>query len=311
MARVNEISYLSANGIDRIHAVEWLPESGNIRAVLQIAHGIAEYVERYDDFARFMADNGIAVVANDHIGHGKSVGDKRDLGYTAEKNGWQMILSDMQKLQEMTEAKYPDAPYFLMGHSMGSFLARNYIIDGRGEFAGCILSGTGNQAKALCSAGLMLASLEKARLGSRGRSKLLYSVMFGAYNKRFKPNRTRADWISRDTEIVDKYVIDEYCSFIPTISLVMDMLGGIKYITDKKNIEKVSKNLPLYLFSGEDDPVGDYGKGVRIAYEDFKSVGCKDVKIKMYPGGRHEMLNEINRREVYEDTLEWLLKKIS
>lgn len=311
MVRINEFSFLSANGTDRIYAAEWLPENGVPRAVLQIAHGIVEYIGRYDEFARFMAENGVAVVGNDHLGHYKSASNKEDLGFFAEKNGWQTAVSDMHTLYLTESDKFKGVPYFLLGHSMGSFLARTYIIEHRGNLAGCILSGTGNQSSVLCNAGLAAAALEKARIGVRGRSKLLRSLMFGAYNNRFKPTRTGSDWISRDTEIVDKYVKDEYCTFIPTVGLISDMLGGIKYITDTKNIGRVEKDLPIYLFSGEDDPVGDYGKGVKLAYEAYKNAGCGDVEMKLYPGGRHEMLNEINREEVYADILTWISKKLS
>lgn len=296
--------------MDRIHAVEWLPEKEKPRAVLQLAHGIAEYIKRYHDFAVFLSDNGFAVVGEDHLGHGESAKDAEHLGFFTEENGWWTVVSDMHILYETEHKKFEGLPYFLMGHSMGSFLARTYLTKYPGELSGCILSGTGHQSHALCTLGLAIAGLEKARLGKRGRSQLVYNLLFGSYNNHFKPVRTKADWISRDTDTVDAYVKDEGCGFIPTLGLVIDMLGGIQYITDGKNLQKMQKDLPVYFFSGDDDPVGSYGKGVKRAYTAFHNAGCTDVTLKLYPGGRHEMLNETNRGEVYRDVLAWLEKKL-
>lgn len=310
MARINEFAFLSSNGIDKIHAVEWLPENGPPRAVLQIAHGIAEHIKRYGDFASFLAEHGFAVVGNDHLGHGQSCKSPECLGFFAETNGWFTAVADMHLLYEAARKKWECLPYFLMGHSMGSFLARTYLTQYTGELSGCILSGTGQQSRALCSLGLAITNMEKARLGKRGRSKLVYNLLFGAYNNHFKPVRTPADWISRDTQMVDDYIKDENCGFIPTLGLVSDMLGGIRYITDEKNLLKMQKDLPVYFFSGEEDPVGSFGKGVKKAYASFRKAGCTNVSCKLYPGGRHEMLNETNREEVYEDVLRWLEKQM-
>lgn len=311
MAQVQEFFFHSSDGHGKLHGIRWLPDSGEPKAVLQIAHGVAEYVARYDLFARFLADSGFAVVGNDHLGHGKSAPSKEDKGFFADKDGWNTVVKDMHLLYEQERAQYRGCPYFLLGHSMGSFLARTYLIKYPGELAGCIISGTGSQPLALCNFGLFAARLERLRLGPRGKSKFLDNLSFGSYNKRITPHRTPNDWLSRDSMIVDKYYNDEDCGFISSVSLFSDMLSGIKYISDRKNLQKMQKDLPILFMSGEMDPVGSYGKGVTAAYQSFLDAGCTDVTLKLYPEGRHEMLNETNKEEVYADIRQWLESKLT
>ncbi len=310
MAVFEEYYINSCDCKNKVHCCKWSPEGGEPRAVVQIAHGIAEYIQRYDGFARFLAGNGFVVVGNDHLGHGKTVENEEDFCYFGDDMGWFLALEDMHRLYERTSDEYPDAPYFLLGHSMGSFLARTYLINYPGELDGCILSGTGQQAPEICNMGVLVAKEESLRLGKKGRSPLVNNLCFGKYNIRIKNPRTDVDWISRENSIVDAYVSDILCGGIPTNSLVIDMLNGIRYIQKRSKLMKMDKKTPVLFFSGTEDPVGNYGKGVTAACSSFRAAGCQDVTLKLYPGGRHEMLNETNKEEVYADVLAWLESKI-
>lgn len=279
------------------------------KAVVQIVHGISEYVGRYDAFARWLADHGYLVCGEDHLGHGHTVDDEK-FGFVAAKGGWELMAQDVRRLRELMAEQRPNLPYFMLGHSMGSFLARTYLIDHPGTLTGVILSGTGQEASALVASGKFLASLLSALKGPEHRSKLLYILSMGSYNKKFAPNRTASDWISRDEAVVDRYRTDELSRNRTTVTLFRDMMGGLQYIGNAANLKRMDPDTPVYFFSGDCDPVGDMGKGVRKVCEMFRTAGCRDVELKLYPGGRHEMLNELNRQEVWDDTLRWLEKKI-
>ncbi len=286
--------------------MEWLPEGGAPKAVLQLVHGISEYILRYDNLARFLADHGVAVVGGDHLGHGGTARGREEYGFLAQKDGWDYLARDVRALRERMGAQYPGLPYFLMGHSMGSFLARTYLIRWPGTLSGCILSGTGQEPSALVSMCKALASLLCRAKGPRSRSKLINSLSTGAYNKKFAPNRTGADWISRDTAVVDAYIADPMCRFTPTVGMFRDMMGGLQFIADRENLAKMDPNTPVYLFSGDQDPVGGMGAGVRKVFGFFQQAGVKDLTLNLYPGGRHEMHNELERDQVYRDVLAWL-----
>lgn len=276
------------------------------RGVVQIAHGIAEHIERYDDFARFLAENGFVVFGNDHLGHGKSVNSVDELGFFAENGGWEIAVGDMHTLHETAAAEFPGLPYFLFGHSMGSFLSRTYIIRYRGGLDGVILSGTGQQPRALVLAAKAIGSLEIKRHGATYKSRMLNDLAFGSYNKGFETPRTVSDWLSRDVEVVDKYMADPLCGFIPSAGLFYDMMCGIEFISKMRNVRRMNNLLPVYFMSGDADPVGENGKGVMRAYKSFLQAGMENVSLKLYHGGRHEMLNETNRDEVCSDILAWL-----
>jgi len=306
MAICREFTYLSSNGRTQIHAVEWQPERG-VRGIVQLAHGIAEYIKRYDHFARFLADHGFLVVGNDHLGHGESA---EELGYWGDTAGWELAVGDMRRLFELTREKYPSVPYFLFGHSMGSFLARTYVIRYPKGLGGVILCGTGQQNKNLMSAARMIANAEIHRHGCAYKSEVINKLAFGNYNNGFKPARTISDWISRDEQIVDAYCSDPYCGYIPSAGMFRDMVEGILFITNPRNVKRMEKNLPVLFISGDKDPVGENGKGVIKAYRSFLSVGMEDVTVKLYPEARHELVNELNKDEVFADVLGWLLSKM-
>ena len=309
MSTAQEFYFPSSDGVHSVHVQEWLPE-GQPRAVVQLVHGIAEHVARYDHLARFLTAHGYYVCGDDHLGHGKTAAGPDELGYTSEQDGWTHMVDDLHALRRLTGEKYPGIPYLLLGHSMGSFLSRTYLIRYPGDVDACALSGTGQQAPALVAFGALFAKLERARLGSHGRSALIQKLCFGAYNNQFKPVRTPNDWISRDDAVVDAYNADPFCQFWPTVTLFGDMMGGIKLIAAPDNLSKMDKATPVYFFSGALDPVGDSGKGVQRAYQSFLNAGCQDVSIHLYPNGRHEILNELNREEVYSDLLAWMESRL-
>ena len=309
MKHFEEFFYESSTGVNKIHAIKCFPD-GNARGIVQIAHGVADHIDRYRDFMAFLADNGFIVVGNDHLGHGLTIRHPIEQGFFAYENGWNHVVNDMETLREITQTQHPGLPYIFFGHSMGSFLTRTYIIKYPDNYHAAILSGTGHMTKAMIQSGHTFASVIAKTHGKRYVSKLIDSIAFGAYNNAFKPARTNFDWISRDKEQVDKYIIDPYCGFIATASLFADMMGGLRFITDAENIDKMNKTKPIYFMSGDMDPVGENGKGVERAYKAFCDAGIKDVYMKLYPGGRHEMLNEINRAEVYEDILAWINSRI-
>ena len=309
MPSFQDFYFQSSAGRTSIHALKCVPDS-KPRAVVQIAHGIAEHIERYRPFMEFLADNGYVVAGNDHLGHGKSIRVPEEQGFFAEKDGWWRVVDDMDKLHDIMSKEYPELPYVLFGHSMGSFLTRTYLIKHPNKYDGVILSGTGHQSPALVLGGNAAASVMAKLNGTMGDGTKLDALAFGSYLSKIENPRTKFDWLSRDAEQVDKYIADPLCGFVGKIGLYRDMMQGIKFITDKKNIAQMNKEKPVYFMSGDGDPVGDYGKGVERAYKAFCDAGLHDVFMRLYPGGRHEMLNETNKEQVYQDILNWLNEKI-
>ena len=308
MARMSESTFLSSDGQTNLYYREYLPE-GETCGIVQIVHGIAEHIARYDDFARFLADNGYIVVLHDQLGHGKSITDETSMGFFAEKNGWDTAVQDIRILHNKTAEKYPGKPFFLFGHSMGSFLARTYLIFFRTGLDGAVISGTGQQSPVLIKGGKLMSALEVRRHGARYKSDKLNAMAFGSYNDKLENVRTSCDWLSRDEAVVDAYNDDPLCGFVPSAGLLHDMMGGIEFISNGKNIARMKKDLPVMFVSGDCDPVGENGKGVIRAYKCFLKAGMTDVTMKLYHGGRHEMLNEINKAEVYQDILCWFNAK--
>lgn len=309
MPSFQDFYFQSSTGRTSIHALKCVPD-GKPRAVVQIAHGIAEHIDRYRPFMEFLADNGFVAAGNDHLGHGKSIRVPEEQGFFAEKDGWWRVVDDMDKLHDIMANEYPELPYVLFGHSMGSFLTRTYLIKHPDKYDGVILSGTGHQSPALVLGGNAAASVMAKLNGAMGDGAKLDSLAFGSYLNKIENPRTKFDWLSRDPEQVDKYIADPLCGFVGKIGLYRDMMQGIKFITDKKNIAQMNKEKPVYFMSGDGDPVGDYGKGVERAYKAFCDAGLHDVFMRLYPGGRHEMLNETNKEQVYQDILNWLNEKI-
>lgn len=309
MIEYAEYFFPSSDKETNIHVNTWKPD-GEVRGVVQIVHGVAEYGFRYDRFARFLADHGFFVVADDHLGHGKSKKKDAPPLYFGEKDGWWYVVDDLLKIQEDTKAKYPDKPYILFGHSMGSFLSRSFLIRYPGKVDACILCGTGFPSAPVILGGKIVSGLEILRLGKKGYSKFADNLAFGAYNKKFAPNRTPVDWVSKSVENVDAYMADPMCGGNASLGLFRDMLTGLSYITKQKNIEKMNKEQPIFFIAGDQDPVGDMGEGVKKAAERFKQAGLRDVEMKLYKNLRHELLNEAEYEEVQNDILTWIERKI-
>lgn len=297
--RFTKGTFSSCTGL-RLDYRLWLPE-GEPRAVIQLVHGMAEHIDRYDQAARAFAAAGFAVVGHTHLGHGASA---RIKGHFGEKDGWQHLIDDVHLLRQRTQKHLPGVPYVLLGHSMGSFVVRCYLMQYAQGLAGAILSGTGYFAKPIVMAGLGLANLVCLCGGAMKPSKLINSVAFGANNKAFKNARTPFDWLSRVEAEVDKYVADPYCGFLFTGSGYRELFRGLNRLT---RIHDMPKELPVLFFSGDKDPVGS-GNGVNKVAKEFRAAGLTKVDVKLYPDGRHEMFNEENREEVYQDVVDWVNK---
>ena len=305
----NEFTYPSADNKTTIFATEWVPD-GEVRAVLQIAHGMVEYIDRYDAFAYFLAEHGIYVTGNDHLGHGRSVTSDDEHGFFAHPNGNECVIKDMDRLRLMTAEKYPGVPYFFLGHSMGSFLLRQYLTRYGKGLAGAIIMGTGQQPAPVLNAGKMLCSLIAMVKGWHHRSSLINNMAFGSYNKPFEPARTPCDWLSREESNVNKYMADPWCTYMFTVNGYHEMFTGIQQAQDPKNIDRIPKDLPVFFVAGAEDPVGEAGKGVKACYDSYVNAGILDISIKLYENDRHEILNEVDKDVVFSDLLEWMEKYI-
>ena len=289
----------------KIFAKKWLPDGKTI-AVVQISHGMAEHVERYNEFAQYLSSKNIAVYANDHRGHGKNA-DPKKLGFFADKNGWELVVSDVHKLTEIISNENPKIPVFIIGHSMGSMIARAYLIKLRDNLlSGAIISGTSGKSGFIVSSGKFIAKVQGLFKPKWYRSKLMTGISFKGYNDPFKPTKTPFDWLSRDDERNKDYWNDKLCGFACSNRFFYDMLSMLSMVNKNENIKKTSKNIPMFFISGSMDPVGEFGKDVKMIYNKYKEFGVKDIKIKLYEGGRHEMLNETNRQEVFSDLFEWI-----
>jgi len=304
MGACREFTYPSADGVHAIQAVEWVPD-GAVRGVIQIVHGLSEYMGRYGHVARFFNDCGYVVCGGDHLGHGKTVDDGK-YGYFADADGWDFVVRDVYRLRQLEGERWSGVPYVLLGHSMGSFLVRECLIRWPGLADRAVLSGTGQEPAPVVAAGKAVAGALCRTKGPRYVSPLVIALSLGGYNKAFQPNRTPADWISRDEGVVDAYVRDPLCRFLPTVSMFRDMMGGLQFIGSPGNLKKMNAALPVYFMSGERDPVGAMGKGVDKVAGMFRKAGCTNITVKLYPGARHELFNEINKEEVLADLLNWL-----
>ncbi|HOU52185.1 MAG TPA: lysophospholipase [Smithella sp.] len=295
----------------QIFTYKWAPDNvSDLKGVVQIVHGMAEHAARYERFAEALTKAGYAVYANDHRGHGKTAGSKDHIGYFADENGWAKVVDDLHTLTGIIKKEWPGKPFFLFGHSMGSFLSRHYSMIYGSELTGLVLSGTGGDPGIMGKAGRCLAKLDAKLHGKKAKSEIMNKLSFGAFNNPFKPNRTDYDWLSRDNVEVDKYINDPLCGGVFTAGFFCDLLDGLVFINQKENISRIPKNLPIYLFSGANDPVGGNTKGVTQAYQALKRAGISDVTLKFYADGRHEMLNEMNREEVFGDVIAWLNKHV-
>ena len=305
---MREDFWYDSKGAGKIHGCRWTPEESP-KAVVQIVHGIAEFIERYDEFAAYLNGLGFLVVAEDHMGHGQSVGENGIQGYF--HGGWFTAVEDTMTLLRETQAAYPDIPYVLFGHSMGSFMARTILCKYPDSgISAAVICGTGWQPAALLPPVTRFIEAVCRKDGEDKPSAFLENLVFGSYNKRVEHPRTAYDWLSRDTKIVDAYIAHPMCGFTPTAGLLREMMKGLTYIEKPAHLEAMKKDLPVFFVAGGDDPVGSYGKGVKRTVREFKKAGMTDVSCRIYPLCRHEILNEINRQEIFEDIGGWILKKV-
>ena len=292
-----------------LHGFRCVPE-GQVRAVLQLSHGMVEFIDRYRPLAEYLADQGILVTGHDHLGHGASIRTKEDYGYFAEPDGNRAVLADLHAVTVLTKELYPNLPYFLLGHSMGSFYARQYLCEYGRELDGAIIMGTGFQPKALVKTAKTLCRVLAAFHGWHYRSSLVANLSFMGYNKGLE-GRTTHDWLNRDQTEVDKYLAEERCTFTFTLNAYYSMFSGILRLHDPAFLARMPKDLPLLFLSGDADPVGEQGKGVRRAIQSLKDAGVQNIESIFYPGARHELLVETNKLEVFADIAAWLDKQLA
>ena len=306
MIKKEELYFDSRDNVNRIHAMKWIPDTEKPVCILQIIHGMAEYIERYDEFARFMAEKGILVVGEDHLGHGRSVGENGTYGYFCERDAATVVVRDAHRLKKMVQEQYPGVPYFILGHSMGSFILRNYLCRYGTGIHAAVVVGTGMQPKIALVMGKALLAVQKVFAGSKHPSNLMNVLSFGSYNKRIPESKTQMDWLTKDEKIVDAYLEDPLCGFTFTVNGFQTLMELVNRLHKRENLEKMPKELPVFFVAGAEDPVGDYGRGVKRAYQSFLDVGMKNVKMKLYENDRHELLNEMDREQVYEDIYQWI-----
>lgn len=288
---------------------KWMREEQKVKGVVQISHGMAETSARYERFARVLTKNGFIVYANDHRGHGQTAENIDSLGYLGGEGAFKLLVADIAKLTDIIQVENPNLPIYLFSHSMGSFAAQRYIMDYPDKIDGLILSGSNGPQGLAVKAGQAVAKIEMLIRGRKAKSKLMNKLTFGTYNRNFKPETTGSEWLTRDEDELDKYLKNPYCGTIFPTSFYYEFLDSLEYIENEENFHKIPKNLPIFIISGDQDPVGDFGKGLIKLKARYEGQGVEDLELKLYEGARHELLNELNRDEVTQDVLNWLEKR--
>lgn len=286
-------------------------EVKNPKGIVQIVHGMTEYALRYDYFAKKLCENGYIVYAHDQRGHGETSPKDEEKGYIADDEGFDILVENVKELTDVAKKENSNLPIILFGHSMGSFVSQRYIeLYGNG-IDGVILSGTNGKPDRITKLGILISKIEIMLKGRKAKSKLMDKLSFGDFNSNFKPTRTDYDWLCSVNEEVDKYIESPVCGFICSTSFYYDLIRGLWKINKKENLNNIPKNLPIYIFAGDKDPVGKFGKGIVKLYDTYKSIGIYNLNYKLYSNGRHEMLNENNKDEVIKDLLDWINNKIT
>lgn len=304
---MKEVYIPSTNNRNQLHVAIWEPER-ETKAILQISHGMVEYIVRYDDFAKHLNQQGILVIGNDHLGHGQSVLDESEFGYFGKEKG-SAVVDDLYEVTKYAKKQYGEnIPYFLMGHSLGSFMARRYLMSYGEKITGAIISGTGYKTVPVLDAASFFTAVTKLFHGERYRSPFLKWLAFHTYNRKIADVKTKNDWLTRDEAVVAAYNENPYCKFSFTVNGYETLFGVIKYIQKQNNWEKTPKQLPILMIAGEEDPVGSYGKDVKKVYKKYQQMGCSHIELRLYKDDRHELVNELDRESVYEDISQWILR---
>lgn len=303
-----EFFYKSQDGVSQIHGIKWIPD-GEIKGILQVVHGMSEYVERYEPLAKALTKDGILVVGDDHLGHGKSVGEEQEFGYFCHEDPASKLVDDEAALTTLMKEEYKDVPYFILGHSMGSFIVRNYIAEYGNEVKGAIIVGTGMQPKMLIKLSKVIAKIATLTKGEKKKNYFINKLAFGSYTKRYDNVKTSSDWLSPDGKEVDNYLHDPMCGFVFTNNGFAALFELLDRLHDKKRLGNIPKTLPIIFFAGKDDPVGDYGEAIKKVVAEYKKLGIKQVDYKLYQGFRHEILNAKDGI-VAKDVSLWLQKEL-
>lgn len=314
MSKKEDIFYDSRDGKTRIHGIIWKPDCmtgehpRKPRCVLQIVHGMEEYVDRYDEFARYMNERDICVIGEDHLGHGQSVKDPKDLGYFCTGDAATVVVRDVHRLKKIVQEQLPDVPFLIVGHSMGSFIVRNYICRYGTGISGAVIMGTGSKPAVVLGAGKILTRIMAIFKGWHYKSAFIQKMGFSGYGKRIKNPQSKSDWICANAETVKRFDADPLCGFGFTLNGFHTLFTLISRCQSPLYLKRIPKRLPLFFVAGEEDPVGNYGKGVRRAYHTYQLRGMVNMEIKFYKNDRHELLNEADRKTVSADIYQWVEK---
>ena len=283
----------------------------NPKAVIQIVHGMAEHRKRYYNFAEFLVGCNFSVYILDQRGHGESAENESDLGFFAEKEGWNLLLSDLTIFSELINKENKNIPLILLGHSMGSILSRGFLFKNSKSLKAVILIGTNGDKGLIIKIAHLLAKSEVKKIGPKEKSFKFDKLMFGGFNKKIKNPKTGFDWLCCDEKQVDMYIKDPLCGFVCKSSMYSDLIGGLLFASEKKKIKTIQKGLPILFVSGSDDPVGKMGKAVLSCAKVYKKQGLNDVTVKLFQNGRHEILNEVNNEDVYSQICSWIETKLN
>ncbi len=300
--------FTGSDGKSQIAYYIYAPTDREPVGIVQISHGMCEYIERYEPLAEYLCERGVVLCGNDHLGHGATAPSAEEYGFFAEEDGVRYLISDLHKMTTLVKQEFPSLPLFLVGHSMGSFLARAYLTRYGEELQGAIIVGTSG-GNPLLKTAIRLADRAAKKHGGHYRSNRLNRLAFQTYNDRTE-RRTDYDWLCKDIFVVDRYIANERCTFVFTAAGFRDLFTVLDEVSDKEWAENCPKDLPMLLMAGEEDPVGDYGKGVRKVACRLIDAQVTDLSLRMYPDCRHEIFNEPEKEEIFSDLYRWMMGKL-